>query len=103
DQQQLPGQTVRDAVVHRGLRLQMKSKLEAAGVRVPPGLEMQARVAVKPLRLARASPVADAFHAGREGRHDLRGKRPEESRGANEAPLAMRGRATHRGTCRHGG
>src|SRR5205807_6228094 len=91
DQQQLPSQTVRYAVVHRGLRLQMKSKLEAAGVRVPPGLEMQAGVAVKPLRLARASPVADAFHAGRERRHDLGGERPKESLDATEAQYESRG------------
>jgi hypothetical protein len=64
EHQQLPRQTVSDALVYCRCRLEVKPQLETAGVRVPPGLEMQARVVEVPLRLTRADPVADALQGG---------------------------------------
>src|ERR1700674_5108560 len=68
DHQQLPRQAVGDAVVERRLSLQVKPQLEPAVVRVPPGLEVHSRVIEEPLRLARASAMADSLHLDGERR-----------------------------------
>src|SRR6202521_4425320 len=70
DHEQLPRQTVRDAVVDGRLGLQVKPQLEPAVVRVPPGLEVQSWVIEEPLRLARAGAMADSLHLDGERRLD---------------------------------
>src|SRR6266851_6718675 len=100
DHQQLPRQAVGDPVVGRRLRLQVKSQLEPAVVRVPPCLEMQSRVIEEPLRLARAGAMADLLQAERKTSDDLPRQRSEKSGGAYEPTLAPRALATRRGRCR---
>src|SRR5438067_3489417 len=101
DHQQLPSEPGGDAVVDRRLRLEVKAQLEPAGIRVPPGLEVQPRVPEEPLRLARARPVADPLQACRKRRRDQWGQRPEKAGRPNESPFSVRGLTSHRGPSRH--
>src|SRR5207244_4755434 len=101
DYSYLPGEPGGDAVVDRGLRLEVKPQLEPAGIRVPPGLEVQPRVPEEPLRLARARPVADPLQAGRKRRLHQRGQRPEKAGRPYESPFSVRGLTSRRGPRRH--
>src|ERR1700674_4391822 len=95
DHQQLPRQTVRDAVIDRRLGFQVKPQLEPAVVRVPPGFEVQSWVIEEPLRLAGAGAMANSPHLNGERRRDPRGQRSEKSGRSDESPLAPRGLAMH--------
>src|SRR5438132_4675255 len=101
EHEQLPGQAGRDPLVDRRLCLEVEAQLETAGVRMPPGLEMQPRVVEEPLRLARAGPVADIAQARGERRLDQRRQRSKESGRPDEPPLVSRGLATDGRANRH--
>src|ERR1700730_12872797 len=70
DHEQLTGESGGDPIVGSGTGLEGKTELQPAGVRVPPGFEMQPGVIIEPLRLAGADPVADILQSDGQGGRD---------------------------------